>query len=92
MKRYVVTNTILSRAEGATPADVTYYRGEDPMQALVAVGQAMTLCGDDTSLPRPMQFDVTGVRLDIFEVADPEPEPGTLGAAQAALPKKGDQS
>jgi hypothetical protein len=72
MKRFVITNTILSRAEGAAPADVTWYRGENPVQALAALAQAFAHGEDseESSLPESMKYDVIAVRMDMHVVAD----------------------
>jgi hypothetical protein len=72
-KRFVITTTILSRADNATPADVTWYRGEDHAQALAALvsAAAQDPNAHDNNLPESMKYDVTGVRLDIYDI---EPE------------------
>jgi hypothetical protein len=78
MKRFIITNTILSRAEGATPSDVTWYRGENPVQALAALAQAFAHGEDaeESNLPESMKYDVIAVRMDMHVVPDPEPYDG----------------
>lgn len=81
-KRFVITTTILSRVDNATPADVTWYRGEDHAQALAALVSAAALVGDDekSDLPESMKFDIKAVRLDIYDI---EPECSGTGKSRA---------
>lgn len=78
-KRFVITTTILSRADGATPADVTWYRGEDHAQTLAALVSAAAPSHDEGNLPESMKFDVKAVRMDIYDI-----EPECSGAGRSA--------
>lgn len=64
--QFVVTMTVKSPT--SNPVDVTYYRGEDRVQALGALMTAATMDIRDMDMPESMRTTVLSVRMDILPV------------------------
>lgn len=64
--QFVVTVTIKSPT--SNPVDITYYRGEDRVQALGALMTAATMDIRDMDMPESIRTSVLAVRMDVLPI------------------------